>query len=112
MIRKLAQVASWLLLGAIVVLTFVPPGLRPVTSAPHNFEHALIFLVTGVAFAVGYRIKMTFFFALAVAFCAALEVLQNIVPGRHARLSDFVVDGIAACIGLAFGSVVARHRAL
>ena len=33
-----------------------------------------------------------------------LEVLQLLVPGRHARLSDFVVDALAACAGLAFAA--------
>ncbi len=29
-----------------------------------------------------------------------VEVLQFLAPGRHARLSDFVVDALAACAGL------------
>jgi VanZ family protein len=28
-----------------------------------------------------------------------LELLQHWIPGRHARLSDFVVDALAACAG-------------
>jgi len=30
-----------------------------------------------------------------------LELLQLWMPGRHARLADFVVDALAACVGLA-----------
>ena len=44
----------------------------------------------------------------AVAFCAAIEVAQLMVPGRHARVSDFVVDATAACIGILAGSLLAR----
>jgi VanZ family protein len=34
-----------------------------------------------------------------VIFSGAVEVAQLFVPGRHARLSDFIVDSISICIG-------------
>ena len=43
-----------------------------------------------------------------VIFAGAIELAQFFVPGRHARLSDFIVDGLAACIGAALASVTAR----
>jgi VanZ family protein len=30
-----------------------------------------------------------------------IEILQFWAPGRHARLEDFVVDALTACLGLA-----------
>jgi hypothetical protein len=36
-----------------------------------------------------------------VIFAGAIELAQLFAPGRHARLSDFIVDASAACIGLA-----------
>jgi hypothetical protein len=45
--RKLYLVAAWAALSAIVVLTVVPPNLRPTTDAPHDIEHAAAFLITG-----------------------------------------------------------------
>jgi VanZ family protein len=43
----------------------------------------------------------------------ALELLQLLVPGRHARLEDFIVDAIAACAGIVVVAVfywaTARH---
>jgi VanZ family protein len=43
-----------------------------------------------------------------------MEILQFWVPGRHARISDFVVDAAAACAGLALAAtldwVVSRNR--
>ena len=38
---------------------------------------------------------------IAVAMTGAIGVLQFLAPGRHARLMDFVVDALAACVGLA-----------
>jgi hypothetical protein len=39
--------------------------------------------------------------------CAGLEIAQLFVPGRHARLSDFVVDFVAALMGIAAGTIIA-----
>jgi VanZ family protein len=82
-------------------MTVVPASLRVVTGAPHNVEHALVFLVTGITFGLGYELRMTVICAAAIVFCAALELLQLAVPGRHARLSDFLIDAGAACFGIA-----------
>jgi VanZ family protein len=43
-----------------------------------------------------------------VLFCAGIELAQLIVPGRHARLSDFFVDAIAICVGIFAGSTLIR----
>jgi len=45
---------------------------------------------------------------LLVIFLGSIEVAQLFVPGRHARLSDFIIDAIAACMGLAIASLVRR----
>ena len=80
-------------------MTLVPPTLRVVTGMPHDVEHAVIFLATGVAFELAYELRMSVMCAAAVMFCACLELVQLAVPGRHARVSDFVIDAVAACMG-------------
>jgi VanZ family protein len=65
-------------------------------------------LTTGFAFCVAYPDRP---FALAtglVIFGGAIELAQRWVPGRHARLSDFIVDAGATCIGLGVTCVAAR----
>lgn len=95
------RVVAWSLLLAVTALTFVPAMLRPVTGLGHAVEHFTIFLLMGVAFGLGYR-RYVYAIGLALVVCAgALEVLQILIPGRHARLSDFVVDALGACIGIA-----------
>jgi hypothetical protein len=91
------------LAAAIVLLSIVPPAFRPETMFPHAFEHAGIFLVTGSAFAVAYDQSKGLLTSSMVTFSAAVEVLQLFVPGRHARVSDFVVDTVAICCGLIIG---------
>ena len=80
--------AAWAALSAIVVLTVVPPHLRPTTDAPHDIEHAAAFLITGVLFGLAHPGHKRILSVGAVAFCAVIEVLQLYVPGRHARWID------------------------
>ncbi|WP_371135809.1 hypothetical protein [Bradyrhizobium sp.] len=35
-----------------------------------------------------------------------IEILQFWAPGRHARWLDFVVDALAACVGLALAACI------
>ena len=103
------RIASWLLVVAIVVLSLVPASLRPETDVPHAFEHLAIFVATGIAFGIGYGRRPRLVTLWLVIFAGAVELAQFAVPGRHARLSDFIVDALAACIGLAMASFVAQR---
>ena len=112
-VRKLYLVAAWAALSAIVVLTVVPPNLRPTTDAPHDIEHAAAFLITGALFGLAYAGRERIWSIGALAFCAMIEILQLYVPGRHARWIDFAVDALAAVFGIfvgAFGSRVLQRR--
>jgi hypothetical protein len=109
--QRIFQVAAWLLALAIVVLSLGPPSTRPVTGAGHDVEHLLAFMATGLAFGLGYPLQ---FWILAVAlpiFAAAIEVAQIWVPGRHARLSDFLVDAAALCLGVGLSYLLGKLKA-
>lgn len=99
-VTKPARVAAWALACAVILLSVVPPDLRPVTPLPHDVEHFGIFWGTGFAFALAYPHRNVLLPTLLVSFAAAVELAQLFVPGRHARLSDFVVDALGVCIGL------------
>jgi len=101
------RILAWLLAATIVVLSLVPATLRPESGAPHDFEHFVIFAATGLAFGLGYGPRYPIAMGLVI-FAGAIEVAQLFVPGRHARLSDFIVDAFAACIGFLASYVVAR----
>lgn len=89
----------------------VPPGLRPETGSPHGLEHFAIYWSTGVAFAVGYSLTRSLLATVLVIFSGAVEIVQLFVPGRHARLSDFIVDAVASIVGLITVSLIAQIRA-
>lgn len=103
------RIAAWLLILAIIVLSLVPSWLRPETDVPHNLEHFSIFFATGVAFGVGYSRSPNLVMVMLMIFAGAIELAQIVVPSRHARLSDFIVDALAACIGAAVSSVLAAR---
>jgi hypothetical protein len=105
-----ARFAAWCLATAIIVLSVVPPSLRPETGSPHFLEHSAIFAFTGGAFGLGYGRRLGSLAILLVTFSGCVEIMQLFVPGRHARLSDFIVDTIAMCAGLISVSLVRQSR--
>jgi VanZ family protein len=106
--QKFCRITSWLLAVAIIVLSLVPPSYRPTTDASQSVEHFAIFLGIGFAAGFGYPGRPFVLAASLMVFCGAIEFVQLWVPGRHARLNDFIVDIAAALIGLSVTFVVMR----
>lgn len=106
----LARVTAWSLAAAIVALSVIPPDLRPQTGMPSNFEHFSIYSVAGLAFGLGYDRKPVLVAILLLIFTGSIEIAQLFVPGRHARLSDFIVDAFGMCVGLVLASLSGRIR--
>ena len=104
---RLWQAAGWLLLVAAVFLTVSPSRLRPVTGVEHHIEHALAFAVLGFAFGMGYSKRQLLFFRLS-ALIVLLELSQVLLPDRHARLSDLLVNEAGMSIGLLAAAAINR----
>jgi VanZ family protein len=96
------------LLVAIIALSLVPVEFRPETGLPHNIEHGAIFALLGGAMVLGYRLRFWVWVTLGPLFAAVIEVLQLGVPGRHARLNDFLVDAGAVLLGSVCGIFLLR----
>jgi VanZ family protein len=107
---QVMRIAAWLLATIIVILSVVPPDLRPETGVPHYLEHFAIYWATGFAFGLGYERNRGLLAIPLVAFSGAVELAQLIVPGRHARISDFLVDAIAISIGVLTAAQTERIR--
>jgi VanZ family protein len=99
----LARVLAWIGVLTIVVLSVVPGAERPVTEFGQQFEHFTAFALVGGTFAIVYDLAFGRLVILALLFCGGIELLQVLLPTRHARVSDFVIDFAAACF--AFGVV-------
>src|ERR1700752_1104476 len=97
---------AWLLAAAVPFATLGPPGSRPHLAITHDGEHALAFGLVGLAFAFAYPRQRQLVAGLSVVMIGVLELLQLLVPGRHARLEDFVVNALATLAGLALAAIV------
>jgi VanZ family protein len=100
-VTVLFRMFAWLLATAVTFATLGPPLYRPHSNLGQDGEHTLAFFLVALAFGIAYprhRLQVT---AASIVVIAALEVMQMLVPGRHARLEDFIVDALAAIAGLA-----------
>jgi VanZ family protein len=104
----ISKASAWTLLITIVILSLVPAQDRPGTALPHSLEHLTIFFAAGLAFGIGYPQRRLFQFVALLAFTAAIELAQLLVPGRHARLSDFLIDAGGVTVGLWIGFLASR----
>jgi hypothetical protein len=97
----LLRLSAWLLAGAVTFFTLGPPRYRPHAVVGQDADHSLAFVLVGLAFACAYPQHRRLAMALSVVLIGALELLQFVSPGRHARLEDFVVDALATLAGFA-----------
>jgi len=100
------RLLAWALAAAVTFATLGPAQYRPHSDFGQNGEHGLAFMLVGFAFGVAYRHNRRITALLTVVMTGAIEILQFWAPGRHARLSDFIVDALAACAGLAMAVAV------
>ncbi|MBR0956328.1 VanZ family protein [Bradyrhizobium japonicum] len=95
---------AWLLAAAVTFATLGPPGLRPHSDLGQDGEHALAFILVGLAFGLAYPRRRLLSAAAAIVLIGVLELMQFWAPGRHARLEDFLVDAATAWIGFALAA--------
>ncbi|MDD1517772.1 MULTISPECIES: VanZ family protein [Bradyrhizobium] len=99
---------AWLLAAAVTFATLGPPGLRPHSTLGQDGEHALAFIMVGLAFGLAYPRRRLLIAAAAVILIGVLELMQFWAPGRHARLEDYLVDAATACLGFALAATADR----
>lgn len=104
----IARIAAWTLATVIVILSVVPASLRPQTEVPHALEHFSIFVLTGLAFGMGYDRRPSVLALRLIGFDGAIEIAQLFAPGRHARFNDFIVDAAATSIGVMCAAAASR----
>jgi len=106
------RIIAWLLTAAVTFATLGPPSYRPHSALGQDGEHALAFVLVGLAFGVAYPRRRLLTAAVAVILIGVLELLQFWMPGRHARLEDYVVDAVAACVGIGAAAMLDWLRQL
>ena len=104
------RIFAWLLAAAVTFATLGPPNTRPHAAITHDGEHALAFVLIGLAFALAYPRQKLLVAGLSVVLIGILELLQLFVPGRHARLEDFLVDALTTLIGMAIAATIGQFQ--
>jgi len=107
-LQRICQIAALLLFVANTIFSLVPPSYRPLTTLPHSFEHFVTFFFLGLALGLGYANRYLLNLLLLMAFASLIELAQIFVPGRHARVSDFLTDAIAATFGVSLTLILRR----
>jgi hypothetical protein len=82
------RIFAWLLAAAVTFATLGPPRFRPHSDLGQDGEHALAFVLLGLAFGLAYTRNRLLTAAIAVAGIGLIAILQLWAPGRHARLED------------------------
>jgi VanZ family protein len=100
------RIIAWLLTAAVTFATLGPPRFRPHSDLSQDGEHALAFVLVGLAFGFAYTRYRLLTAGIAVVLIGVLELLQLWMPGRHARFEDFIVDALAACAGIAMAAML------
>jgi VanZ family protein len=98
--RTIARALFWLTLCAVAFVTLAPLEFRPISGLPPQVERFGSYLATSLLFAVGYPRHRGLGFCALLLVAGLLEVLQELVPGRDARLIDFGAKAAGALAGI------------
>jgi VanZ family protein len=96
------RVCAWGCVAVLAFLTFTPVQFRPATFFPRSVEHLLAFGIVGAAFALAYPQRRIALVAGSLVLLPLLEIMQNLVPGRHAQTVHAVMNiaGVWSGVGL------------
>lgn len=98
-VQFFCRVAAWLLGLCIFLLHVVPANYRLTTPAGHSLEHIAVFLLIGLTCGFGYHRQFRSLLLGLAAYCLFLEAIQMVVPGRHPRISDLLMNTTSALLG-------------
>jgi VanZ family protein len=99
--RRRSKLLAWLAFAAIVALTLGPLSLRQgVSIAPAHVEHFAAYAVLGALFLVAYPRRPVMLIGALVLAAAVLEYGQIFVPGRDARVADFIVKAAGVSVSV------------
>ena len=104
--KILFRMGAFILIAAVAFATLGPARYRPHSPLGQDGEHALAFVLVGLAVGLSFPQRRLVVAATSVVLIGLLEIMQLWAPGRHARLEDFLVDATTACIGLAVAAAI------
>jgi hypothetical protein len=106
--EKLLRFLAWGGLCLVAIVSLAPIGLRPESGFSVSIERFGAFVVIGLAFTLAYPRHAWLALFIAAGSALLLEVLQMLVPSRHAHLFDALVKVAGAAAGVALGQFLRR----
>lgn len=100
---RLVRLAAWLLVLAIVAITLVPIGWRPIVTANASIERMAAYATLGLLLMLGYPRRWPWVLLGCVALAGSLEAAQTLTGTRHGTLNDFFVKAGASLAGAMAG---------
>jgi hypothetical protein len=113
MFRKLAIIAAWASILAIVFATLTHVGfaysiyytlapllMRPEMRTYAHFEHVVAFAILGALFVFAYPRRVIFVFSVVLISAIALEYMQTLTPDRHGTLTDAFEKLVGGALGI------------
>jgi hypothetical protein len=103
MLHKSITAAAWACLALIVFATLSPIAARPSIAGGLSpmVERFGAYAVFGLLLCSAYPRRLTFVCLVVFGSAVALELLQSLIPGRHARALDAIVKLSGGSAGIA-----------
>ena len=106
--RTVARILFWLVLAYIGLVTLSPIAIRPETPFGADAERFAAFVGVSVILMVAYPAHRLRWISLLLIAAALLEASQNLVEGRHGRVTDFEVKACGILCGSVLGFILER----
>jgi VanZ family protein len=107
-VNTLVVWGAWAVLFGLLIASVVPAGVRPVMVPWQYVEHMLAFGTLGMTFALAYRRQPMIWILGLTSFVVLIEIAQMILPTRHARWQDVVVNLVSVYAGLVLGRLLQK----
>ena len=103
MVRKLAKIAFFIGLVAVIALALLPQETLPETGTWDKLNHALAYGVLALSGGLGFKGRRSLLMVGLglVVLGAGLELAQSVIPNRDGNITD----ALANFVGVAMGSV-------
>lgn len=98
-----ARIVAVLVLALTLALLLTPGNAVPDTDVPNSDKlvHAALFGLLAFTHALAWpRVRLPIMALIVIAFGAATEITQTVVPGRSADMLDLLADAAGAVLGL------------
>ena len=113
LLRRIALVTVWMVLGVVVFSTLSPLNLRPRLGVFVHLERLGAFAVLGFLFAIVYPRRWLAVLVAVMCLAFGLEYMQTMIADRHSRWSDLAVKMAGGVFGVLFAHfLVSRHEHL